>query len=46
VPAVREAIEQKQWSVAEQSISTVAKVLENEAAVIEKAATGLERAVQ
>jgi len=46
VPAVREAIEQKQWSAAEQSINTVAKVLENEAAVIEKAAAGLEHAIQ
>ncbi len=46
VPAVREAIEQKQWSTAEESINTVAKVLENEAAVIEKAASGLEHAIQ
>ena len=46
VPAVREAIEQKQWSTAEESINTVAKVLENEAAVIEKAAGGLEHATQ
>ena len=46
VPAVREAIEQKQWSSAEQSIDTVAKVLENEAAVIETAATSLEHAGQ
>jgi N-acetylated-alpha-linked acidic dipeptidase len=46
VPAVREAIEQKQWSTAEESINTVAKVLENEAAAIEKAAGGLEHAIQ
>jgi N-acetylated-alpha-linked acidic dipeptidase len=46
VPAVREAIEQKQWSTAEESINTVAKVLENEAAVIEKAASSLEHAIQ
>jgi N-acetylated-alpha-linked acidic dipeptidase len=46
VPAVREAIEQKQWSTAEESINSVAKVLENEAAVIEKAATSLEHAIQ
>jgi N-acetylated-alpha-linked acidic dipeptidase len=46
VPAVREAIEQKQWSTAEESINSVAKVLENEAAVIEKAASSLEHAIQ
>ena len=45
VPAVREAIEQKQWSIAEQSIDTVSKVLENEAAVIERAAGSLEHAI-
>jgi N-acetylated-alpha-linked acidic dipeptidase len=44
VPAVREAIEQKQWSTAEQSIVTVAKVLDGEAAVIERAASSLEHA--
>ena len=46
VPAVREAIEQKQWNVAQESIETVAKVLESEAAVIEEAASSLERALQ
>ena len=46
VPAVREAIEQKQWTTAEQSISTVSKVLENEATVIEKAAISLEQAIR
>src|SRR5579872_2909590 len=45
VPAVREAIEQKQWSTAEQSIGTVSKVLENEAAAIERAAGSLEHAI-
>ncbi len=45
VPAVREAIEQKQWNIAEQSINTVSKVLQNEAAVIEKAASSLEQAI-
>jgi N-acetylated-alpha-linked acidic dipeptidase len=45
VPAVREAIEQKQWSAAEQAINTVAKVLEKEAAAIERAAGSLEHAV-
>jgi hypothetical protein len=45
VPAVREAIEQKQWSTAEQSIATVAKVLDSEAAAIERAASSLEHAI-
>jgi N-acetylated-alpha-linked acidic dipeptidase len=45
VPAVREAIEQKQWNTAEQAINTVSKVLENEAAVIERAASSLEHVV-
>ncbi len=46
VPAVREAIEQKQWSVAQESIETVAKVLENEATMIDRAANDLEHAIQ
>ena len=46
VPALREAIEQKQWSRAEEAIDTVSKVLGNEAAVIEKAAASLEHAIQ
>jgi len=46
VPAVREAIEQKQWRVAQESIETVAKVLENEAGVIDRAASNLEHAIQ
>jgi N-acetylated-alpha-linked acidic dipeptidase len=46
VPAVREAIEQKQWSTAEESIQRVSKVLENEAAVIERAAISLEHSLQ
>ena len=46
VPAVREAIEQKQWSTAEESINTVARTLENEATAIEKAAISLEHAIQ
>jgi N-acetylated-alpha-linked acidic dipeptidase len=45
VPAVREAIEQKQWSTAEESIGTVARALENEAALVEKAASSLEHAI-
>ena len=43
IPAVREAIEQGQWDVAEQQIAKVAKVLENEAAVINDAAAALEK---
>jgi N-acetylated-alpha-linked acidic dipeptidase len=46
VPAVREAMEQKQWGVAEESIKSVSKVLENEAAAIERAAASLEHAIQ
>ena len=46
MPAVREAIEQKQWSTAEESINTVARTLENEATAIEKAAISLEHAIQ
>ena len=44
IPAVREAIEQKQWGLADQSIQTVGKVLEGESAAIERAANELERA--
>jgi hypothetical protein len=40
---VREAIEQKQWAVAETQIQRVGKVLENEAALISAAAAELER---
>ena len=43
IPAVREAIEQGQWNIAEQQIMKVAKVLENEAAVINDAAAALEK---
>jgi N-acetylated-alpha-linked acidic dipeptidase len=43
IPAVREAIEQGQWNVAEQQIMKVAKVLENEAAVINDAAAALDK---
>jgi N-acetylated-alpha-linked acidic dipeptidase len=46
VPAVREAIEQKQWSTAEESIQRVSKVLENEAAAIDRAAGSLEHSLQ
>ena len=43
IPAVREAIEQGQWDVAEVQIGKVSKVLENEAAVINAAAEALEK---
>ena len=45
VPAVREAIEQKQWGTAQQSIETVSQVLQNEAAAIERATADLEHAI-
>ena len=43
IPAVREAIEQKQWAEAEAQIARVGKVLENEARMIETAAAELEK---
>ena len=45
IPAVREALEQKQWDVAARSILSVAQVLQNEAAAIDRAAGDLERAL-
>ncbi|HEV2232251.1 MAG TPA: M28 family metallopeptidase [Terriglobia bacterium] len=44
IPAVREAIEQKEWPEAGQGINVVGKVFEDEARVIESAAQSLERA--
>jgi N-acetylated-alpha-linked acidic dipeptidase len=41
VPAVREAIEQKQWRQADEAIVVVAGVLRDEAALISSAATKL-----
>jgi N-acetylated-alpha-linked acidic dipeptidase len=41
VPAVREAIEQKQWKLADQGIVVVAHVLEKEAELISSAAQKL-----
>ena len=38
MPAVREAIEQKQWKQAEEGIAVVAKVLQDEAGLISAAA--------
>lgn len=45
IPGVREAIEQKKWGEAEAQIVRVAKVLEEQAALIQAAATELEKAV-
>jgi N-acetylated-alpha-linked acidic dipeptidase len=44
IPAVREAIEQGKWQLAETSIGTVGKVLESEAAAIDAATAELEAA--
>jgi N-acetylated-alpha-linked acidic dipeptidase len=42
LPAVRESIEQKQWTQAEAGAQTIGKVLEREAAMVEDAAKQLE----
>ncbi|MBV8205436.1 MAG: M28 family peptidase [Acidobacteria bacterium] len=42
IPAVREAIEQKQWAEAQQNIAKVAGVLQAEAQLIEQAAAALQ----
>ena len=42
MPAIREAIEQDKWPLADQSIAVVAKVLQNEAAAIDSATAELE----
>ena len=44
IPAVREAIEQKDWQEANQQIVRVGQVLDNEAKVIDQAAQALEQA--
>ncbi len=44
VPGVREGIEQKRYAEAEQEIARVAKVLDNESALIDSAAEMLEKA--
>jgi N-acetylated-alpha-linked acidic dipeptidase len=46
IPAVREAIEQKQWQLADEQIGVVSKVLEGEAGLIDSAAADLEKAGQ
>jgi N-acetylated-alpha-linked acidic dipeptidase len=43
MPAVREAIEQDKWPLAEQSIAVVGKVLTNEAAAIDAATAELDK---
>jgi N-acetylated-alpha-linked acidic dipeptidase len=43
IPAVREAIEQKQWKLAEEQVVKVAQVIEGEASLIDSAATELEK---
>ena len=44
IPAVREAIEQKEWNQADQQIVRVGQILQNEANVINEAAQALEQA--
>ncbi|HET9401215.1 MAG TPA: transferrin receptor-like dimerization domain-containing protein, partial [Candidatus Acidoferrales bacterium] len=44
IPAVREAIEQKQWKLADEQIGVVAGVLEKYAAAVDAAAAALESA--
>jgi N-acetylated-alpha-linked acidic dipeptidase len=46
IPAVREAIEQKDWELADQQIRVVSTILEGEAALIESAAGNLEQATR
>jgi N-acetylated-alpha-linked acidic dipeptidase len=43
IPGVREAIEEKKWKEAEEQIAQVGSVLQSEAALIESAATELEK---
>jgi len=44
IPGVREAIEEKHWDEADQQISIAARVLRNEATLIDSAAADLEKA--
>ena len=46
IPGVREAIEQKKWKEAEKEIGRAAKVLENEAGLVDAAASELEKTLQ
>jgi N-acetylated-alpha-linked acidic dipeptidase len=43
IPAVREALEQRQWAVAEEGAKTVGEILTNEAALVDGVAAELER---
>jgi N-acetylated-alpha-linked acidic dipeptidase len=45
LPAIRESIEQGEWTLAEEEISKVGKVLENTGEAIQGATTELERAI-
>jgi len=45
IPGVREALEQKQWQLAETEIARAARTLEGEAALIDSAAQELEKAI-
>jgi N-acetylated-alpha-linked acidic dipeptidase len=45
IPAVREAIEQKQWQLAQEQIGVVSGVLEKAASAIDAAASALDGAV-
>jgi N-acetylated-alpha-linked acidic dipeptidase len=42
MPGIREAIEQRRWQEADTEIARVSKVLDNEAALIDSAATDLD----
>jgi N-acetylated-alpha-linked acidic dipeptidase len=46
IPAVREAIEQSQWKLADEQIARVGKVLENTGEGIEGAASALDKAIR
>jgi len=45
IPGVREAIEQKQWKLADEQLVRIGKILEDEAALIKNAAKELEKAL-
>jgi N-acetylated-alpha-linked acidic dipeptidase len=45
IPAVREAIEQKEWKLADEQIARVAGVIDKESAAIDAAAASLEQAI-
>jgi len=45
LPAVREAIEEKKWKEADEQIVVVAKVLNDEAALVDSAAADLDKAI-